>query len=298
LVSIATCDFRFSLQNRYASASLVTRLAPLGVTNDVITVGGYAMLAGKTTGRQAFVSASRRDIRKALKTYRTTLGPLRPDTLVILDMEPKKVAPRNLGEFGGADLRELVRAYVQRIEIARQEFLDHEPSVRIGLYQVIVPDGRGQLTEEFAKRLCGSIAAGRLGMYDELDFICPVLYQRFGPEDPNSGSLGEWIAAATQQAIDGSLALARSDGTPVPLVPVLGFWVFNGNSQSDRKAVAPKRLGRQLELVQAATGINAVVFWSGWETKEEMENAKKPVEGIDIVKFLGRTGALPWPGCT
>jgi hypothetical protein len=296
-MSTATCDFRFSLQNRYADPSLVDGVDLLGVTNDAVTISGRAMMGEKTISKEEFIAAKGPAIRALLKSFLKKHALPRPNSLVILDMEPEGFAPRALGQFDGAELKQLVRAYALRIHVAGQ-VLRKDAGVKVGLYQVIVPDGKGELSEQFASSLCGYIAAGRLGMYDELDFICPVLYQRFGPEDAPPARLRAWIEASTQQAIDGSLVLARSDGSPIPLVPVLSFWVFNATKlPAIRQAVAPKRIGRQLELVQNATGIDAVVFWSGWQTTDEMENAPKPVEAIDIVKFLGRTGALPWPGC-
>lgn len=295
-MATATCDFRFSLQSRYASTPFVAALAPLGVTNGAVTIEGHATLSEKTIGRNAFLSAKAADIRTRLNTFLGTHEHPRADDLVILDMEPKEIEPQNLGDFDGPEQRKLIRAYARRIRVARQVLRGIEPSVKVGLYQVIVPDGRGRLSEGFARRLCGYIAAGRQGMYDELDFICPVLYQRFGSKDTNAETLREWIAAATQQAFDGSLALARSDGSPIPLVPLLSFWVFNGGSENNRDAVTPRSVARQLEVVQKASGVEAIVFWSGSET--EMTAATDPVEPIDIVRFLRRIGSLPWPGCT
>ena len=134
-------------------------------------------------------------------------------------------------------------------------------------------------------------------MYDELDFICPVLYQRFGTDDATSATLRRWIDAATRQAIDGSLTVARSDGAPIPLVPIVSFWVFNGRSVNNRQAVSPESVARQLEAVQQAVGVAAILFWSGWQTKHEMKTATEPVEPIDIRDFLLSVGTLPWPGC-
>jgi hypothetical protein len=57
-------------------------------------------------------------------------------------------------------------------------------------------------------------------------------------------------------------------------------------------------VARQLRIVQRAVGVDAILFWSGWQTKQEMKTAKKPVEPIDIADFLLSTGSLPWPGCT
>jgi hypothetical protein len=217
---------------------------------------------------------------------------------VILDMEPRGFAPRALGEFEGRQQRELIAAYRRRIRVARQVLRRSEvPGLRLGMYQVIVPDGKGQSTDQFERRMCGYLEAGRQGMYDELDFICPVLYQRFGIDDATPATLRSWVVAATRQAIDGSHALTNRNGAGIPLVPILSFWVFNRNSANDRQAVSPDLVARQLQVVQGAGAVAAILFWSGWQTAEEMESAKKPVEPIDINDFLLNVGTLPWPGC-
>jgi hypothetical protein len=139
--------------------------------------------------------------------------------------------------------------------------------------------------------------AGRRGMYDDLDFICPVLYQRFGPLDAGATRLRQWLEAMTLQGLDQSLNLTRRNGEPIPLVPILSFWVFNGKSDNDRDAVTPASIALQLGLVQDSAGINAILFWSGSETESEMRTAKEPVEDINIADLLDNTGVLPWPGC-
>jgi hypothetical protein len=79
---------------------------------------------------------------------------------------------------------------------------------------------------------------------------------------------------------------------------VLSFWAFNRNSQNNRDAVQPESVAHQLGIVQDAAGIDAIVFWSGWQTQDEMRTAKKPVEPIVIADFLSSVGSLPWAGCT
>jgi hypothetical protein len=71
------------------------------------------------------------------------------------------------------------------------------PGLKLGLYQVIVPDGKGRPSDAFERRMEGYCEAGRQGMYDHLDVICPVLYQRFGARDATPETLRRWIAAAT-----------------------------------------------------------------------------------------------------
>jgi hypothetical protein len=296
-VSTATCDIRFSLQDRYASARLVDALTSLGVSNRAVTISGRATRSEKEISRTDFVDARVDEIRARLTKYLENHERPRADDLVILDMEPRGIAPRHLGGFEHDTKlqRELIAAYRRRIRVARSELR----RTKLGLYQVIVPDAKGRHSPEFRQRLRGYVAAGEQGMYDQLDFLCPVLYQRFAADDAKPETLRKWLAASTRQAVRESAALTRKNGAPIPLAPILSLWVFNERPADDpvRPAVAPASIARQLGIVQAAEGVGAIVFWSGWQTAREMRSAAKPVEPIDIADFLRSVGSLPWPGC-
>jgi hypothetical protein len=297
-VSTATCDFRFSLQNRYAEDSLVDELAEYGISNRAVTISGRATKSEKDISRTDFIGAKAEEIRTKLTDFLKEHELPRDNDLVILDMEPKGIAPVRLGEFETDEKlqRDLIAAYRRRIRVARQVLRQTKrPGLKLGLYQVIVPDGKGDSIEE---RMSGYREAGEQGMYDQLDFICPVLYQRFGPNDATPQRLRTWLDATSTQAIDKSLTLTRRNHTRIPLVPFLSFWVYNRNSANNRDAVQPESIARQLQIVQDAEGIEAIVFWSGWQTTQEMESDPKPVEPICIKAFLDSVGSLPWPGCT
>jgi hypothetical protein len=196
-VSPSTCDIRFSLQNRHAGDRLATALGKLGVSNSAVTISGRATRSEKTISEAEFVGADAAAIRATLTRFLTEHELPCANDLVILDMEPQRFAPRNLGDFEGRQQRDLVAAYRRRIRVARDVLRRKGvPGVRLGMYQVIVPDGRGRFTDEFERSMCGYLEAGRQGMYDELDFICPVLYQRFGPDDTTPETLRAWVAAA------------------------------------------------------------------------------------------------------
>jgi hypothetical protein len=300
-VSTATCDIRFSLQSRYAEASLVNELAQFGILNRSVTISGRATRSEKEISRTDFIGANAEEIRSKLTDFLAEHELPRDNDLVILDMEPGEIAPRDLGEFESDKKlqRALIGAYRRRIRVARQVLRQTKrPGLTLGLYQVIVPDGKGRSSAEFEQRMRGYLEAGEQGMYDQLDVICPVLYQRFGSDDAKPETLRRWTDAATRQGIERSLTLTRRSGTRIPLVPLLSFWVFNGGSHNDRDALQPKRLDRQLRIVQDAVGIEAIVFWSAWQTVDEMRTAKEPVEAIVIANFLRSVGSLPWPGCT
>jgi hypothetical protein len=292
----ATCDIRFSLQNRYCGLSLAERLTRRGISNDAVTLSGAAVIGGEQVATlEEFAEPKFCDIYEKLTVFliRNDLQ-LHADSLVILDIEPPAMAPRHLGDYSGEELERLIRGYRRRIDVAR-EVLEETglPGLKLGLYQVIAPTPQGLNTEAFEERMWGYIEAGRQRMYDGLDFVCPVLYQHFEPADGDPPTLHPSDAAATRQAILSSLAVSRSDGTSIPLVPVLSLWFLSGS----RKAVSPASVADQLTIVQRAAGIEAILFWSGWETRDEMRTAPEPVEEINIAAFLSDTGVLPWPGC-
>jgi hypothetical protein len=294
----ATCDFRFSLQGQYASSRLVKQLAKRGISNAAVTVPGRATLSDNKISHGDFVNAKGKDIRRQLDKFLAAHGAPRDGDLVVLDMEPRDISPRQLGNYSGAELEALVKAYRRRIRVAREALsAKGHAGVQLAMYQVIVPDGRGRCGAGFVKRMCGYLAAGDQGMYDQLDAICPVLYQRFGPRDTDPETLRGWIGASTRQAIEQSGTLTRRDRSTIPLVPILSFWVFNPGSGNDRDAVSPQGVALQLEIVQEATEIAAILFWAGSETTSEMTKAKEPVEPININRFLGAIGTWPWPGC-
>ena len=245
----ATCDFRFSLQNRYAGERLLDGLTALHVSNRAVTLSGRATLSGKGMSKEEFVAARERAIRTAFANFLDVHDLPSADDLVILDMEPEKYAP--------APSRRLHRTRSWPSWSARTSCASTSPGrscrsrsvprLQLGLYQVIVPDGRGRDSPGLPAPMAGYRQAGCLGMYDELDFICPVLYHRFGVADADPATVRQWVARSTRQAIEGSLELTRSDGGRIPLVPILSFWVFNGGSSSNRSATLPDAVALQID---------------------------------------------------
>lgn len=163
-MSTATCDFRFSLQNRYAEDSLVDKLTNLGISNCAVTISGSATLSERDIERGDFIGAKPEEIRTKLTDFLEEHELPRGNDLVILDMEPKGIAPVRLGEFTNdvPVLRDLVAAYRRRIRVARQVLRQTKrPGLKLALYQVIVPDGKGQSTSEFDQRMLFSTASAR-----------------------------------------------------------------------------------------------------------------------------------------
>ena len=131
-------------------------------------------------------------------------------------------------------------------------------------------------------------------MYDELDYICPVLYQRFGPDDGTAEQVQGWSDTATRQAIDSSLTLTRSDGAVIPLCPVLTFWVANGKSENASRRSRPSpccgNFGRCAGIARVRWRLSSY----GPEA-EDMEGATKPRETVDFRDFLVASASCRHP---
>ena len=296
-----TCDIRFSLQGAYVSDDLADDLRLLGIDDTVVTINGSALDAPKEIEEADFADVSDAALARIRNRFTAYLErgelPRGSTDLFILDIEGA-VAPAHIGGLDGKDA--VIEGYKARIREARAVLRTRNlPDVKLGLYQVIVPDGRGRVTDGFRLRMSGYDYAGWRGMYDELDYICPVLYQRFGPDDGDAEQVQGWIDTATRQAIDSSLTLTRSNGAVIcPLCPILTFWVANSpdNSQNASDAVSPESMLWQLRTLRRyrAREVAIIVLWAG---REDTEGSVKPREPVDFPDFLHSVGELPPPGC-
>jgi hypothetical protein len=249
------------LQNRRSSLPLER----YDVRNDAWCLSGHALGASIRMNVQEFVEMSVSDIRGCMRRYLAKHPDLHPDTtgVVILDLE-HPVNPRDLGGYlRNRKLYErIVRAFRVRISVAREAL----PRATLGLYGTVTTYPNGRDTSEHARtRMAGYRAAVELGLYDHLDVLVPSIYLAAGPTDP----LARRLDAYTRLAIAQSRSLTRSDGTPIPLFPLLGFRVYESGSNHRREIAVdldPERpleatLARQVAILREE-GIRAFGFWS------------------------------------
>jgi hypothetical protein len=302
-----TCDIRFSLQGAYVSDDLADYLRLLGIDDTVVTINGSALNAPKEIEEADFVDVSDVALARIRNSFTAYLEgrelPRGSTDLFILDIEGV-VSPARIGGLVDPDPQNpdrrrnaVIDGYKARIRVAREVLLTKDaPEVKLGLYQVILPERKGQVTDDFRTRMSGYRYAGRRGMYDELDYICPVLYQRFGPADGTAEQVLRWFDDATRQAIDSSLTLTRSNGATIPLCPVLTFWVANDKSKNAFDAISPESMLWQLRTLRRyrARDVAIIVLWTG---REDVEGSAKPFEPVDFREFLHSVGELPPPGC-
>jgi hypothetical protein len=195
-------------QSRYADDAESLRSA--GVKNDAWMLHGYAVAAPKGMSEADFLDASEDDVRESLLSYIDNKPDLDPATsdYVILDIE-HPIHPKNFGKYlspmderyDPAQFVRIMIAFRLRISVAR----DLLPNARLGLYGVTTPHpfGDASLASQITRQ-GGFLAASAAGLYDELDVLCPVVYQRFGPNDARY----EDMESYTQLGVD-SASLER-----------------------------------------------------------------------------------------
>jgi hypothetical protein len=234
-----------------------------------------------------------------------------PDLASTLIIDIEKPHPSNLSDYPGA-----VDAYKTRIRAARAAF----PRAKLGLYGTLVPDERGDANDpRYAARRIALVKAGFNGLYDDLDYLVPVLYPRFGcddpagaPCDPDAPVPRPWCDRAfdkieeyTELGVYGSRSLTPN----LPLLPLLTFRVHNGNSCFGKDAVPGSALlvghkllldmwltdafeatlGAQLDVLGSAE-ITEAVLWTGGDDQHVFSspNDGPPPDGWTVTDYTSR----------
>jgi hypothetical protein len=242
-----------------------------GARTGVIVISGRHFLQSRSlepADIDVFLRRDQGQVRDQLEEYAGEHPEVGKETTEILMMDVERPHPRNLHAAGDDERKAaIVDAYKTRIAALRAVF----PKAKLCMYGTLNPDGRGRPdNEQYLARLDALKTAGEQGLYDELDYLVPVLYPRFGPDDPKRA----WRSyrAYTEQGIEGSRQLRRSDGTSLPLLPVTGLRIYNkeGNTAHRHELLldlpGDDPLGHTLRTqlgVMVEKGVQQVVIWVG-----------------------------------
>lgn len=253
-------------QNEWYTEPIPPPCQARGGVDSVITIGGSVFLsvgAPNTPDLNAFLrkdsSEVERQIQNFLDRHPTVSG--RTTAIVIMDIE--RPHPRDFHLHPTRVQNRLIDAFATRAAAARVKF----PKATLGFYGTLVPDGRGRAENKtYQARKDALVRAGDRGMFDLVDCLVPVAYPRFGPTD----RAWDTYEAYTRLAIAGSRELAKSDGTALPVIPLLTYSVVNKNSAHNRQLLldlpTPDPLGATLGVqmdVILAERVRTAVFWVG-----------------------------------
>lgn len=248
-----------------------------GFRNGVISISGHWLLQQGTFGGSFadFVAKTRRQVRRRLGDFMAAHPEVDRHTSAIVLLDIEKPHPANLHARSARQREAIVAAYKVRIEAARAAF----PNARLALYGTLNPDPRGRRGDRtYLARLRALIEAGDEGLYDELAYLVPVLYVRFGCADARLGPCDRYWATLddyTRLGVDGSSRLRRSDGSTLPLLPIFGFRVYNGNSRFHRELLlnlrVPEPVGATLRTqveILVQSGVRQFALWTGMDSNE------------------------------
>ena len=279
-----------SAQNEWYTKPIPARCNARAGVDSVISINGSVFLSMPkeadlmnfpNTHLEEFLSKSVDDVEKHIRHWlaNPTHPPISEKTtgIVVIDIEhPHPSAIYVYKSAPGRLLDRVIHAFAVRAEATRRVF----PNAKLGFFGTLVPDGQGRETTKYTLRKEALLRAGRRGMFDEVDCVVPVVYPRFGPTDGRK----PWNSYAeyTRQAILGSRALAKSDGTKLSVIPFTTCWIANSDKTSnhdhdvllDLPTADPleRTLGVQFD-VMLEEAVRTVVVWVGTNT-EVIESRK------------------------
>ena len=256
-----------SLQNWYAKEQ--STLNSMGVTNKSVCISSYGLLVDGLTEDGALertLNNTAEEVRDYLISYANHYGIARDTTdIVILDIEGYRFSPMYFGNYidqsisyyNPAMLDRILDAYKLRISVAREVF----PNAKLGLYDTVTPHGFGEADlAPMIRRQRGYEYAASYGLFEELDYACPVLYQVWGETDYGFSRSD----AVTRLGIEATRSLTRKDGSPLEIMPMMSLTVFNGDSNHDREPARVQDVSRQIDVLESL-GINEYIIWNGEE---------------------------------
>ena len=206
-------------------------------TDDAFLIPSYALSAPSNITDENYQNATIDEIEAGLRSYiQNTNGLssyLNNGTFgkIILDIE----YPRNLAQarnITSTDIIWFVNGLIKRIEAARRVL----PNAKLGLYGAGTPHPTGASSDDLGRQL----QASQLGYTQYIDFICPVMYARFGSgqqtggdPDPSYQTVLNGNSVSQMKSIcDAILFMHSALGftNTVDIYPLMSFRIYNGNS--------------------------------------------------------------------
>lgn len=283
---LTTCATAQVLENRQAMRmSTIWRSSHPAVRGDTLCLHGSFVHAGHTTSLEQFVQTPEEDVRGWLTQHLQPGGHLQeaaaridsgevPVLYVILDIE-REMHPSTLWKLWDTAYtpvppftkREIADAFAMRLRVTQEVFAQEFPlqEVRVALFSTLKPHPYGWPTDDyFVKQRDNLVELAAMGMLDDADFLVPLVYPRFHSTHVRYTRLTEYV----NQALDGSSEILRSDGSSMPMMPLLTLRLNNRGVPPGFARVS--WMQDVLDLIRdSGHDIEAIGFWlSPTETDE------------------------------
>lgn len=266
------CDIRIIQQSTYSSLDF----SRYGVSNNGWSIGGSHFLAGDTHNLEVSLAKTRQEVVDNLLTYKDRFPELKDDEFIIMDIE-NEIAANRIGNYNdNINLqKDIIAALKMRVEATREVF----PNAKLALWNAPKSMARGVVTPEFLEAMEGIYRAASQGLFDEIDYVIPNVYIRYGVDDLPANYLS--FEQMTRTGIEYAETIHKSDGSAIPVVPMLSIHVANGSSSEVR--VDTWIAQEQLRIIQEYSKVEFVSYWIGNDEYRD----------IDLIGFLEDVRPLP-----
>ena len=299
---VRTGKLRISAQNSFYTAK------GCHVPGSVCTISGkYFYTLGSTAQSDTFaefLAKTQTEIEDHLEADFFPDAPnVRSNTrgTIIIDMEGEadghSCHPNDLHLETTADKGSIIAAWKTRIAACRAVF----PNARIGMYGLPIPVTKGDpLQATWIARIAAIVQAGTVAgynsvgsAYDGLDVIIPILYARYGPTD----NVGFWTSYDEQAdtCIIGAKTILKSDGSAIPIMPLINTYVANGGSNENDLAILDLPTADPLGSTWAIQfgvfkdhGINEVCVWNGINSRYARQGVGESTHLLSKMVHAGR----------
>ncbi len=142
-----------------------------------------------------------------------------------------------------------VEQFFNKLKVRIDYFRELFPNNTLGIYGYPIPNGVNNYST--LKPQVDFIKKGMsMGVYDSIDVMWAVLYQRFGPTDSNYNK--NRLNSATIGALNRADEFRRSDGTRFKIGALLSQQVFNSPSLTNHNLeVHSEKVKQQREIITA-----------------------------------------------
>ena len=183
-------------------------------------------------------------------------GGFNTTNIIVLDVETP-VNLKLLGTFMQQNMTQfqaIVAAYKMRLAVVRSMF---PQSSAIGIYGS--PNGPDAFKDEnFTLSMEGYRAAAKLGLFDYVDMLVPVLYFGNNDTDPRHD---EGVFNFTKTTMDAANSIVRSDGSPIPIYANTKFTYGHGNGVTPGSWVEKDTTHKLIAILEAYPRLARVMYW-------------------------------------
>ena len=273
----ATGDIRIIFQDHFAAAGFNSAMAELGISTAGISLDAtahtgifYELSQGKLEDIDFFIESTPDLVRKRLRRFIDDKHvDANTEDFMLIDIEAF-VDLKKLGTYEtDPDLQQqIIEAYRLRVEITKELL----PNVKVGIWNTVSPPpGKFPNIPSIDKKQRGYHRASELGLFDDVDYLVPTLYNIFGPDDFNSEDAWlDWYYHYNERAINLTKEITDSQGTSIPIAPLLSLLTFNcaidecsGGTHHKGLPIRPQDSAFLINQLQQYPEVETIIFWSG-----------------------------------